>query len=102
MKKLLFSSSILLSVIVAVPAKAAELTPHNLVFQGYRGRLESEGIPGYATFRQGVYLGKIDAQTLVESAIAQGKLDPSMAQDPNYLQQVESYLFLLRAGGSSR
>ena len=102
MKKLLSSSLILLSVAIATPAKAAEVTPYNLVFQGYQGRLKSEDIPGYATFRQQVFLGKIDAQTLVQGAIAQGKLDADLASDSNYINQVKSYLSLLRANGSGR
>lgn len=102
MKKLLFSSLLLLSVTVATPAKAAEVTPHNLVFQGYQGRLKSEGVGGYETFRQAVALGKVDAETLVKSAIAQGKLNANKANDAEYLREVESYLFVFRANGSSR
>ena len=102
MKKLLSSSLILLSVAIATPAKAAEVTPNNLVFQGYQGRLKSEGIPGYASFRQRVFLGKIDAQTLVQGAIAKGKLDAALADNANYIKQVKSYLSLLRANGSGR
>lgn len=102
MKKLLYSSLILLSAAIANPAMAAEVTPRNLVFQGYQGRLQSEGIPGYATFRQAVFLGKVDAETLVKGAISQGKLDPSMANDETYLNEVKSSLFLLRVNGSSR
>lgn len=102
MKKLLSSSLIILSVAIAAPVKAAEVTPQNLVFQGYQGRLKSEGIPGYATFRQGVFLGKIDAKTLVQGAISQGKLDANLANDANYIKQVKSYLSLLKANGSGR
>ena len=102
MKKLLFSSLILLSVAVAAPAKSAELTPSNLVFQGYQGRLKSEGIAGYGTFRQGIHLGKIDAETLIQGAIAQGKLDANKANDASYIQQVKSYLFIFKANDSGR
>lgn len=102
MKKLLFSSLILFGTTIASPALAAEVTPQNLVFQGYQGRLSGEGIPGYASFRQAVFLGKVDAKTLVESAIAQGKLDSRMANNESYLDRVENALFLLRVNGSSR
>ncbi len=102
MKNFLYGSLIILSATITAPAIAAEVTPHNLVFQGYQGRLKSEGIAGYATFRQAVFLGKIDAKTLVEGAIAQGKLSPSKANDETYLNEVQSHLSLLRVNGSGR
>ena len=102
MKNFLYSSLIILSATIASPAVAAEVTPHNLVFQGYQGRLKSEGVPSYASFHQAVFLGKVDAETLVKGAIAQGKLDPTMANDESYLNEVRSYLSLLRVNGSGR
>lgn len=102
MKKLLFGSLIPLLTVIATPTMAAEVAPSNLVFQGYQGRLIKEGIPSYANFLQAVYLGKVDAETLVQGAIAQGKLDPDMVNDDSYLRKVESALFLLRVNGSSR
>lgn len=102
MKKLLFGSFTTIVFFLASPGIATEITPSNLVFQGYQGRLASEGIPGYATFLQAVHLGKIDALTLVDGAISQGKLEPKTAQNDSYLRQVESSLFLLRVGGGSR
>ena len=102
MRKFLYSSLILLATTISSPTLAAEVTPQNLVFQGYQGRLTSEGIPGYASFRQAVFLGKVDAKTLVDSAISQGKLDSRMANDEGYLNEVENALFLLRVNGSSR
>ena len=102
MKNFLYGSLIILSATIASPATASEVTPHDLVFQGYQGRLKSEGIASYATFRQAVFLGKVDAQTLVKGAVAQGKLDPSKANDQTYLNEVKSYLSLLRVNGSGR
>ena len=102
MKKLIFGSFVSLLVVTTNSVMAAEITPSNLVFQGYQGRLASEGIPGYATFLQGVYLGKIDAETLVKAAIAQEKLSPETARDESYLRQVNSSLFLRRVGGGTR
>ena len=101
MKKLLFSSLVTL-IAIASPAMAAEVTPVNLVSQGYQGRLTGAGIPGYATFLQKVHLGTIDAEDLVAGAIEQGKLDADLASDENYLRQVNSALFLLQANGSGR
>lgn len=102
MKNFLYGSLIILSATITSPTRAAEVTPNSLVFQGYQGRLKSEGIPGYASFRQAVFLGKVDAETLVKGAISQGKLDPGMANDDSYIKEVQSYLSLLRVNGSGR
>ncbi len=101
MQKILFTSLITL-VLIASPTLAAEVTPINLVSQGYQGRLLKEGIPSYAVFLQKVHLGTIDGEDLVKGAIAQGKLSPEMANDEAYLNQVNSALFLLQTNGSSR
>jgi hypothetical protein len=101
MKKLLFTSLITL-VSIATPALAAEVTPINLVSQGYQGRLLKEGIPSYAVFLQKVHLGTIDGEDLIKGAIAQGKLSPELANSETYLNQVNSALFLLQTNGSSR
>ena len=93
---------ILIIVATSMPSAAAEITPIDLVFQGYQGRLVEAGIPGYAAFRQAVFFGKIDAETLVESAVARGKLPSSILNNKSYLRQVEASLFKLRAGGASR
>ena len=102
MKKLLFGSLITLIAATGTPTMAAEVTPINLVAQGYQGRLSASGIPGYATFRQKVFLGSIKAEDLIAGAIEQGKLDADVANDREYINQVNSALFLLRANGSSR
>ena len=102
MKRFLFTSLIALGATVASPALAAEVTPMNLVFQGYQGRLQEEGIPSYAVFLQKVHLGTINGEDLIIGAIAQGKLSPEMANNKAYLNQVNSALFLLQTNGSSR
>ena len=102
MNKIFFGGLITLLATVNSTVIAAEVTPANLVSQGYQGRLSAAGIPGYAPFLQGVYLGKIDAEDLIEGAISQGKLDSDLSDDEAYLGQVNSALFLLRAGGGSR
>jgi hypothetical protein len=101
MKKILLGSLIALSTLVAAPVKA-EVTPANLIFQGYQGRLNNEGIPGYAPFLQAVYSGKIDAKTLIAGAVSQERLDIKTATSKSYIRQVETALFLLRANGSAR
>jgi len=102
MNKILFGGLIALLATVNSSVIAAEVTPANLVSQGYQGRLSEAGIPGYAPFLQKVYLGKIDADDLIEGAIAQGKLDSDLAESEAYIRQVNSALFLLRVGGGSR
>ena len=102
MKNFLYGSLVMLSATIATPSMAAEVTPNSLIFQGYRGQLKSEGIPSYAAFRQAVFVGKVDAETLVKGAIAQGKLDPTMANDKSYLNEVRSSLYLLRVNGNGR
>lgn len=102
MKKLLFTSFIVLGATFASPVLAAEVTPIDLVTQGYQGRLQKEGIPSYAVFLQKVRLGTIDGEDLIKGAIAQGKLSPEAANNEAYLNQVNSALFLLQTNGSSR
>ena len=85
-----------------MPLVAAEIAPIDLVFQVYQGRLVDAGISGYAAFRQAVFLGEINAQTLVESAVADGKLPSSALTNQSYLRKVEASLFKLRSGGASR
>jgi len=48
MKKILFGSLITLLATLNYKVVAAEVTPANLVSQGYQGRLSEAGIPGYA------------------------------------------------------
>ena len=103
MKRLLFTSLIILgTTATSSPTLAAEVTPMNLVWQGYQGRLLKEGIPSYAVFLQKVHLGTIDGKDLIKSAIAQGKLSSEIANNKAYLNQVNSALFLLQTNGSSR
>lgn len=103
MKKLLFGSiSTLILVAIPMASTAAEIAPVDLVFQGYQGRLASEGIPGYGAFLQAVNLGKVDAETLVKSAVAKGRLSSSTANDKSYLRKVDASLFQLKSGGGRR
>ncbi len=103
MKNLLFASiGALVLAGVPISSTAAEITPVNLVFQGYQGRLASEGIPGHGAFYQAVLLGKVDAETLVQGAVAKGRLSSSTASNKSYLRKVEASLFKLRSGGGRR
>ena len=102
MNKILLGTISLLLILGTSMPSVAEVAPIDLVFQGYQGRLVDAGIPGYAAFKQAVFLGKIDAKTLVEGAVAEGKLPNSALDNKSYLRRVELSLFKLRSGGASR
>lgn len=97
MKNSLFTSFTALFITAnATPLVAQEITPINLVYQSYQGYLTESGIPSYAAFIQAIDLQKIDAEALVESAIAQGKLSPKAKINDSYLHKVESSLLKFR------
>ena len=74
------------------------LTPRQLISLARQGRFEARGIPGYSGFFSAVRTGKVDAEKLVASAIAQNKLPSSVLQDKSYLDAVDEHL---RSGGCS-
>lgn len=99
MKNLLIANfTALVLGVTATPVVAAETTPIDLVYLGYQGYFTEAGIPGQGAFLQAVYLGKIDAKTLVNGAIAQGKLPSETINDQSYLRKVKASLFKLRQG----
>ena len=49
----------------------------NLVTSAYRGEFKSEGIPSYNKLQEAYESHQIDAETLVNSAIAAGELSPA-------------------------
>jgi len=64
----------------------------DLVSSAYRGRLESEGIPSYYQLQQAYETSQIDAEDLVNSAIAAGQLSPAAAEDEGYIEMVRVHL----------
>jgi hypothetical protein len=64
----------------------------DLVYTAYRGGLEPEGIPSYYQLEQAYESGQVDAETLVNSAIAAGELSPAAAEDEGYIGAVRLHL----------
>ena len=72
--------------------KSLQITPVNLVTRGYQGYFTNQGIPSNAAFNRAAKTGKVTAADLVESAVAQGRLNPETLNDYKYINTVQSYL----------
>ena len=66
-----------------------EITPYGLVMAGYQGQLSKQGIPSGSRFITATRLNKIEAEDLVQSAIAAGRLSETTLNDRSYLYRVE-------------
>lgn len=64
----------------------------DLVASAYRGEFQSQGIPSYYQLQQAYETGEVDAQKLVNRAIAAGELAPSAAEDEGYVNAVRLHL----------
>ncbi|AFZ43975.1 hypothetical protein PCC7418_1806 [Halothece sp. PCC 7418] len=64
----------------------------DLVSAAYRGKLESAGIPSYHKLQQAYETGQVDAEDIVNSAIAAGELSPTAAGDEGYMNAVSLHL----------
>lgn len=64
--------------------------PFNLVHLGYQGYFKN--IPSNGAFISGIKSGRINAKTLIESAIAQGRLSPESLNDQGYVNSVNNQL----------
>jgi hypothetical protein len=71
----------------------------DLVASAYRGEFKSQGVPSYGQLEQAYRANQIDAETLVNRAIAAGELSPEAAQDEGYMNAVELHLRDLAARG---
>jgi hypothetical protein len=99
MKRLFVASLLVLSISAAgMPAARAEehdvyrTEPFNLVFLGYQGFFESQGIPSNGAFVSAIQSHRVTAEDLVRGAIAQGKLPKDTLNDEEYLNVVELQL----------
>lgn len=72
-----------------------ELTPFSLVNHGYQGYFTNQGIPRHGRYLSAIKTGKVDAERLVEAAIALGRLAPDKINDSSYLHHVRSQLYNL-------
>ena len=72
------------------------LTPRQLISIARQGQFKAQGIPSHSNFGNAIRSGKVDAQKLVTSAVAQNRLPETTLQDTNYLKSVDSHL---KSGG---
>ncbi|EAZ88559.1 hypothetical protein [Crocosphaera chwakensis] len=63
-----------------------------LVELAYQGYFAEFGIPGHVSFIHAVAANKIDAETLIESAIAKGRLDNNALSNQEYVSVVDTAL----------
>lgn len=76
-------------------------TPATLVNAAYNGRLKAQGIPSFADLVDDILMDDIEAEDLVEAAIAQGRLTAATLEDRRFLNTVNARLrdLLFRNGG---
>ncbi|MEM8717723.1 MAG: hypothetical protein AAGE84_00235 [Cyanobacteria bacterium P01_G01_bin.39] len=72
--------------------KPNQVTPLGLVTASYQGRLAVQGIPGNDAFLSAISSNKIDAQDLIQGAIASGRLSQDTLDNQDYLDSVASLL----------
>jgi hypothetical protein len=77
-------------------ATSTKLTPFGLVSLAYQGEYRMQGIPGFGSFKTGIYSQTITAQDLVKAAIDANQLAPDTQTDRDYLNAVEQQLSITR------
>ena len=95
--------SLLLTTTTSVKAQNIDshtnsMTPRKLVSLARQGRFNAQGIPGYSRFGSAVRSGKVNAENLVASAIAQDRLPESTLQNRDFMNELKNHL---KAGGCS-
>ena len=92
-------ASLLFIVAIATPTNAQTLdnnsysiSPRQLISLARQGRFKKQGVASYSNFGNGVRSGKITAEVLVESAIAQSRLPQTAKRDLDYLNMVAKHL----------
>ena len=73
-------------------ASINKITPFALITSAYQGRFKNQGIPSNAVFLTKVRSNQITAETLVEAAIANRRLESDAISDQAYLSHVDSLL----------
>ncbi|MGK7875267.1 MAG: hypothetical protein AB4426_18810 [Xenococcaceae cyanobacterium] len=69
-----------------------EVQPFNLVYLGYQGYFQNQGIPSNGAFIAAVQAGRVNEVELVKSAIDSGRLSPQTLNDQSYLRAVKAEL----------
>ena len=77
---------------LASTGSIVEISPFDLVYGAYQGNFTDSGIPGYANLNMAVDAGRVNAEVLVEEAIAKGRLSPETIDDRAYLNSVAGLL----------
>ena len=106
MLKFFLATGLLFSIVIntapinaqTVENNADNISPRKLISLARQGRFREQGIPGYSNFGNGVRSGRITAEVLVESAIAQSRLPKTALSDRYYLNTVAKHL---SSGGCS-
>lgn len=65
-----------------------DLGPTHLVGLAYQGSFKNQGIPSHGGLVRSVISGKVNAETLVTAAIADGRISPDTLSDKGYLDLV--------------
>lgn len=68
------------------------IEPFNLVHGAYQGQFSNQGIPRARGLMKAYDHSQVEAEQLVEAAIAQGRLPQNTLQDQGYLNAVSSHL----------
>lgn len=76
----------------ATQTSARQITPSDLATAAQRGQLKTQGIPGGSQLVSEYVLGRINAEAVIQSAIAANLLPTSAANDSSYIHAVESQL----------
>ncbi|MBD2258603.1 hypothetical protein [Pseudanabaena sp. FACHB-2040] len=94
--------SLLLLVGLALPANAAEtLNATQVSNLAYQGQLRTQGINGYSSLVQGVLSREVTGQSVVEAAVAGGRLPESALQDAKFISNVNSILNQIARGATN-
>ncbi|MBE9169087.1 hypothetical protein IQ238_16710 [Pleurocapsales cyanobacterium LEGE 06147] len=80
----------------------ARITPFSLVINGYQGYFADRGIPSNGAFQWAIHFKRVDAEKLVRSAIAKGRLSPDALNDQSYLRKVQLMLDRIDRNGGRR
>jgi hypothetical protein len=89
------------STLAAPPAQAMathsttaihQTTPFNLAYLAYRGNLAAYGIPSYNALVFALRSGQLDADKIVDQAVAAHLVTPETADDREYVSAVEGML----------
>lgn len=106
MKRWIFTSgcSLLVAVISTLTAPQAnamvanspltihQTTPFNLAYLAYRGNLAAYGIPSYNALLFALRSGQLDADEIVDRAVAAHLVTPGTSNDREYVAALEGML----------